>query len=800
MFFFANYEAFRRTQKTVAFGTLPSMEARADRMGIPILDPITGAIHGDGIISATRITRWASTVLQGLPAPNINRLANNYQSLQGFKQDSDKGDIRYDQYLSSKLNVFFRYSHRLLHQFEPAVIDGPSGGNSNGNVRVLNQQMAFGSTYTLSPTSILEFRMGISRTEGGKTPIFVGTEPLVARLQIPNAPTDPRFTGGIHKQNLNGYTAFGVQSSNPQFQNPFVWNPKFNYTKLLGKHSLKAGYEYQRIETDIDDFNPKMGSDNYSGRFSQVAGSPNNDLQFMADILFGARSQYQLNNSVIVNLRQQMNFFYLQDDWKLSRKLTLNLGVRYEVATPQYEAANRISNFIPESNSLAIAKDGSIYDRALVNMDRNNFAPRIGLAWSVLPKTVIRKGYGISYIHFNRMGGENLLSYNLPHVINPIADQRAPFSGTGLGLPLCTNLNQGPQTCFRPTEQGYPNNFLSASNINQINVRANHMPGNLPTGYNQSWHFSIQLELGKNLVLDMGYVGTRGVNLLILGDLNQARPNGATENLSIQARRPIQNFGFIQTAFPGDFLNYHALQAKIEKRFSQGLYFLNSFTWSKAIDNASGHLETGNGDNSRVNIRDLRNERGLGGYDQPFNNTSTVVYELPFGRGRKSGSNMNKVADLAIGGWRLTAINFATSGTTVNLTYGPAAAFQVSGAPNYRPNIIGDPVTPAASRTENNWLNAANVQIPTDRSRPFGNAGRNIVRGPRIDVMNLGLHKEFSLTERFKLEFRTEAFNALNKTNFDSPNSNRSSGGFGTITSTNLNPARQVQFALRLAF
>lgn len=298
----------------------------------------------------------------------------------------------------------------------------------------------------------------------------------------------------------------------------------------------------------------------------------------------------------------------------------------------------------------------------------------------------------------------------------------------------------------------------------------------------------------------MGYVGTRGVNLLILGDLNQARPNGPTENLSLQARRPIQNFGFIQTAFGAGFLNYHALQGKIEKRFSEGLYLLNSFTWSKAIDNASGHLETGNGDNSRVNIADLRNERGLGGYDQPFNNTTTVLYELPIGRGRKWGSNMNKVADLAIGGWRFTAINFATSGTTVNLTYNPAAAFQVSGAPNYRPNIIGDPVTPAASRTENNWLNAANVQLPTDRSRPFGNAGRNIVRGPRIDVMNLGLHKEFSLTERFKLEFRTEAFNALNRTNFDNPNSNRSSGAFGTITSTNLNPARQVQFALRLAF
>lgn len=800
IFFFSNYEGFRRTQRAVAFATLPSMTARTGRLGIPILDPITGAIYGDGVIPQSRITPWARAVLDGLPAPNLDRVANNYQSLPGFTQDSNKGDIRYDQYLSSKLTAFVRYSHRLLNQFEPGVIDGPSGGNNNGNVRVLNQQLAFGTTHTLSPTSILEFRMGISKTEGGKTPIFVGTEPLVARLGIPNAPTDPRFTGGVYTQNVNGFTAFGVQSSNPQFQNPFVWNPKVNYTKLLGKHSLKMGYEFQFIETDIDDFNPKMGSDSYAGRFSQVTGTPNNDLQFLGDFLFGARSQYQLNNSVIVNLRQRMNFFYLQDDWKVSRNLTLNLGLRYELATPQWEGQNRISNFIESTRTLALAKAGSIYDRALVNMDRNNFAPRIGLAWSALPKTVIRSGYGISYIHFNRLGGENLLSYNLPHVLNPIADQRAPFSGAGAGLPLCTSLNVAPQTCFLTQMQGYPNNFLSLNNIVQANVRTNHIPGDLPSGYTQSWHFSIQRELAKDWVLDVGYVGTRGVNLMILGDLNQARPNGPTENLSINARRPIQGFGFIQTAFGAGFLNYNALQAKIEKRFGQGLYLLNSFTWSKAIDNASGHLETANGDTSRVNYNDLRNERGLSGYDQPFNNTTTVLWELPFGRGRKFGSSWNKATDLALGGWRFTAINFATSGTTVNLTYSPAAAFQVSGAPAYRPNIIGDPLVPEAQRTVQSWLNPANVLLPTDRSQPFGNAGRNIVRGPRMDVMNLGLHKEFALTERFRLEFRTEAFNALNRTNFDNPNGNRSSGAFGTITSTNQNPARQVQFALRLAF
>jgi hypothetical protein len=190
------------------------------------------------------------------------------------------------------------------------------------------------------------------------------------------------------------------------------------------------------------------------------------------------------------------------------------------------------------------------------------------------------------------------------------------------------------------------------------------------------------------------------VNLLILGDLNQARPNEPGENVALPARRPISNFGYIQSAFGAGFLNYHALQTKVERRFADGLYFLNSFTWSKGIDNASGHLEAQNGDGSRVNIRDLRNERGVSGYNQTLNNTTTLIYDLPFGKGRRYASGWNTPVDLILGGWRMTMINFAASGTPVNLTYSPASQFQVSGAPPYRPNITGDPCSrgPAHAR------------------------------------------------------------------------------------------------------
>jgi hypothetical protein len=802
MFFFADYEGFRRVSKQVTFADVPTLDQRQGNLGIPIRNPYTGEVYADGRIPQNLITPWAREVLSQLPAPNLNTTARNLQTLPRRTDQNDKGDVRYDQYFNESLNGFVRYSHRLLNNLEPPAIPGLAGGDSNGNVRVLNQQIAFGATKTLSPTSLLEFRMGVSLTEGGKTPLFVGTEPLAQRLNIPNAPTDPRFTGGIYAQQISGYTSLGVQGSNPQFQNPFVVNPKVNWSKIAGRHSLKAGYEFQHISTEIDDFNPKAGTDVYAGRFSQApipAGTPVpgnvNALQNLADFLLGARSRYQLNTANIVNLRQRMNFFYLQDDFKVSPKLTLNLGIRYEVATPQWERDNALSNFDPATNTIIQASDGSIEDRALVRVDRNNWAPRVGGAYQLTSKTVLRAAYGMSYIHFNRLGGENLLAYNLPWILNPFVDQIPAGAG---GLPLCTSLDQRGGTCFRPTQQGYPNGFLSVNNVNQTLVRTNYIPQDLSSGYIHSYHFTIQQELPMKFVLDLAYVGTRAEKLMILGDFNQARPNNVGENISLQARRPLQNFGYIQAAFPGGFLNYNALQVKVERRFSEGFYFLNSFTWSKAIDNASGHLEANNGDNSRVNFRNLDAERGLSGYDVPFLNATTILYDIPFGRGRKFGNSWNRGFDAVLGGWRITAINFAQSGIPVNLSYDPSSAFQVSGAPTYRPNITGNPVLPESERSPSRWLNPATVVIPTDVSQPFGNAGRNIVRAPSLHQLNFGLHKDFSITERQTLQFRMEAFNFFNKTNFNPPNGNRSSGSFGQITSTQ--PARQIQFALRYAF
>ncbi|MBI4874187.1 MAG: TonB-dependent receptor [Acidobacteria bacterium] len=791
-FFFADFEGLKRVQRQLSFSTIPTLDQRQGIFTMPIRNPYTNAVYSNGVVPKSEITTFASKVFGVLPAPTRSGISNNYDSMPRVPTVDNKGDGRLDHYFGSKLTAFFRYSHREYNQTDNPIIPLPLGAdNSQGNVNIVNKQGAGGVTYTLSPTSLVEFRMGITQTIGGKWPLQIGMPNMQEEYGIPGLPTDPAIAGGLSTQSIGGYQGLGRRGSTPQFQNPVVINPKVNYSKIVSRHTMKTGWEFQRIHTEILDFSPQYGNDSYSGQFSRPTGAGQNNIFNVADFLYGARSRYGLANWTVVNYRQRMNFFYFQDDFKLSPKLTLNLGLRYEYATPQWEADNRLSNYDPAAVKTFPAKSGSIYDRALVKPDCNNWSPRIGFAYSLLKNTVVRGGYGISYIHFNRMGGENILSYNGPHVIDIAIDQLPD-------KPLCA-AGEGSPNCFRPTMMGYPAGMVAPEKFSTLNARTNYTPADNRTAYVQSWHFTIQCELARDLVLDVAYVGNRGVKLMILGDYNQARPNNPGENLVLQARRPIQTFQYIQISWGGGFSNYHALQTKLEKKFSRGLYLLNSFTFSKSIDNAAGHLETANGDNSRVNYRDLRNEKGVGSYNQPLNNTSTLVYDLPYGKGRRFGSSAHSLVQGVVGNWRLTAINTMTSGMPVNLSYGPTAQFSVSGAPTYRPNITGGAMAPVAQRNIDNYFNKDNVQLPVNPLFPFGNAGRNIARGYAFYQADMGLHKDFPVwREGRRIEFRSEFFNLFNRTNFASPNSSRSSSGFGTIRGTS--PARMIQFALKFVF
>jgi hypothetical protein len=802
LFFFGNYEGFRRATRSFALASIATMEQRqgifrdANGNPLPLRNQITGAVYANGQIPQSEITAFARQVFGDLPAPNRPGFANNYESLPRASQEDNKGDVKVDYYINSKLNVFGRYSHRRADAFEEASLPTPSGGSSNGFVAEMNRQGVFGGTYTLTPTSLLDFRMGLSRSEGGRRPIEIGNGNMLTLYGIRGLTEDPEYAGGLNTQNLGGYTSLGRQASNPQFQNPTVYNPKVNYSRFLGRLSLKAGYEYQRIHTEIQDFTPQYGRDSYSGQFTRPATAAANSVYNLADFLLGFRSNYDAANVLVAQYRQQMHFFYLQTDWKVSSKLTLNLGARYEFATPQYEAQNRLSNFDPATNTLVPATDGSFRSRSGIEPDKNNWAPRIGFAYTVTPKTVIRSGFGMSYIHFNRLGGENILSGNIPWVLRPAIAQQPSQGLCAVGQPI--------QTCFRPTQDGYPDGFLDPANVNTRTTRTLHIPVDTRTAYTASWHFSVQRELSRDLVLDVGYVGNRTNKLVILGDLNLARFNGPGENTPLLDRRPIVGFTQIQTAPPLGWANYHSLQVRLERRFTSGFYLLNSFTYAKALDNAAGHLETFFGFDSRTNIFDLSNEKGVSSYDQTFNNTTSMVYDLPVGRGRRWGSGWSRPLDLVAGGWRVTLINTMTSGLPGSLSYNTTARQQVGTVGNaIRPNIVGSNLyIPSEQREWFRWLDPTAVQpvqdVPTAVANPFGNAGRGTIRGEPFYQADLGIHKDFAITERFRLEFRSELFNLLNTTNFLVPDTNRSSVAYGTVTSTRA--ARQAQFALKLLF
>jgi len=799
-FFFADYEGFRRVSHSPQFATIPTPAMRAGNLGVPVTNPLTGKVYADGVIPTSDMTPFARAVLAALPDPNAVQSgapSNNYVSAPGTPTNNDKGDVRYDEYFGQKLALFGRYSQSNTRIFSPAAIPGAAGGNANGNVYIRNLQAVPGITYTITPTSILEARVGFDYTEAGKNPIGLGQP--AGDFAVPNLPADPSFAGGLYSLNFGGgFSQLGRQSSNPQYQYPIVLDPKINFTKIVGRHSLKIGFEYQMIDTAVSDFHPKYGVDNYTGFFTNATGKTLNgagqQLYSLADFMFGLRNHYEQNNNPVAHLRQRMYFGYLQDDFKVNEKLTLNLGVRYEFATPQWERDNHLSNFDPTTNTMILAKSGSLYDRALVHPDPHNWAPRIGLAYSVNPKTVIRSAYGISYVQFNRLGGENLLAYNGPFVVDAVIDGQTPTQAGG----VCTSVSDPAGACFRPTYLGFPDDFASPAAFDPAKTQVRYIPADNRTGYVQSWHFSVQREMGKGFLLDVGYVGNHSVGLMILADANQAVPNLQGQNLSINARRPIPGFTTIEQAFSSGFGSYNALQVKLEKRYMAGLSLSNSFTWSKAIDNAPGHLENYDGDNSRINIRNRASERGISSYDQPFNDTLSLLYDLPFGKGRRFDIS-NRALDLLAGGWGVNLINTMTSGLPLNITYSASSQYQVSPLLSTRPNLVSSQVTtPEGQRTTTNYLNAAAFALPS-YTQPFGSAGRNIARGYPFYQLDFGLHKNFNLwSESSYLQFRAEAFNLLNQTNFSPPSTTYNSTTFGSIRATF--PARQIQLALKLYF
>lgn len=800
LFFFGDYEGQRQLQRYLNFDSIPDASDRSgilinpsNGQGVAVTNPLTGAIYPAGTqIPVSQMNPFAAAVLNALPTPNGPNRSNNYEALLLIRDYYDKYDAKLDYQMSSRMSSFLRFSQRKDVQYYQPDLPGPSGGGGNGYIHAIQQQAAIGYTYAITGTSLLDARFAFDHILAGKTPPYLGGASMQSLYGgFAGLPTTSNLTGGLNTQTVSGFNGFGRQSTNPQFQNPTSFNPKLNYTWIKGRHSVKAGYEFVAVRTEVLDVNPLYGSDTYSGQFSKPAGGTGDSTSYdLADFYFGLPNAIGLGNNVVTNQRQHIHSLYAQDDFRITPKLTLNLGLRWEFATPIWERDNLWANFNPATNSLVQATNGSLFNRALVHPNYKDFGPRIGLAYNIDQKTVIRTGYGISYSFFNRVGSA-LESINSPQINFGNLSQGAPTVGS---------------TTFLTTQNSFGTGIANPATFNPITTNIDYVDPNSPWPMIQSWLFSIQHQFSSNTVLEVAYNGNHSTHLPIIGDWNQAVANLPGASLGVQARRPDQQFGAITWVDPAGSNNYNGMSARFEHRSSNGLYFLNSFTWSKALGDSEQALEVFPGYTvaNAQNIRNLSGEYGPSSFDVQLMNTTTMVYELPFGKGRKYATSLNPVAEALFGGWEVNGINTAHSGPAINVNYGPSAANDVTGAiADYRglavlrPNVTGAPIDQNTNGIVNTYFAGYTFSTPP-ATNPFGNLGRNAFRGPDFWQLDTGIDKSFRIHEEMRIQFRSEFFNILNHTNFSPPTATTTSSAFGTIRSTYA--PRQIQFALKLLF
>jgi hypothetical protein len=837
LFYFLDYEGFRQVLKPLSVLTLPTQNELNGVLVVPVKNPLTGVTYAAGTaIPAAAINPLSEQIIgysknfsSALPQTGLASTGvatSDYAVQVPFTDNADKGDLRFDWQISPTRSSFLRVSDRKEDAINFPTIPIPLDGQTNGHIRLLDQQIAAGYTETFGSNKVLDVRMGLDRTKAGKYNLSIGN---TAFNNIPGLPTtNAVVAGGLPSISISGgFTAFGRQSTNPQWQDPAFIDPKVNFTWVKGRHSMKFGYEYEHLWMAVNDNNPLYGSFTFGGGYSNGGGSTVADT-YWADFLFGLTNTYSLANFYEAHLTNNTHNLYAQDDWHALPNLTLNLGLRWEYTSPYADLYGRTSNFDPTTqtvltttpgavagNGITPVSDGGTYGKTLVNPDYHDFAPRVGFAYSVDPKMAIRGGFGLSYAHYTRAGSGDILSINAPQAQFAAVSQIAPTTGDHCGSPLPAQIiAEGATTpsCFATADQGFPSGLVTSFNPATDNITW--VPKNTKDSYVESYFLDVQRTLLKNSVLDIAYVGNHGLKL-------QGFVNGNQKNPSLGFARPFANWPSDITEALNEFWsNYNALQVKYEQRMDFGLTLLNSFSWEHSLDNASASLE-GNTP-SPQDGNNLRADYGQSDYNLPLQNVTSLVYELPVGQGRRFLNERGPVNEV-LGGWQVSIINTAQAGTPFNLTYGPNGAQAVSpqisatyrGANEYRPNIVkGQPVTQGVShRAANtgyvNYVNYAAFQLPAIKSgttvlSPFGDATRNPGRTPPFNEMDMALNKRFATpVERMKVEFRTEFYNLFNHTNYYLPSTISGTQGAapssgGQITST-FTP-RVIQFGLKILY
>ncbi|MEO8500345.1 MAG: TonB-dependent receptor [Vicinamibacteria bacterium] len=784
-FFFVDYEGTRITRGVTRLTVVPTADQRAGI--IPgVRDPLTGVAFPGGVIPANRIDPYAAAIMALVPLPNQPG-ANNFFRQADLLDNSDRILGRLDYKLDQSNSVFARYIYSNRDRQIPGafggVIDG-TGTSGFGNQKIKTNAAVFGWTHILSTSMVNEFRFSWSKSDADAVHQAFGLAPPAAAT-IPGTITNPVVAGGFPGISIDGF--FGGSGLGRLGSPDFL--PKFQHTNqmefveslswLKGNHSLKFGADIMApMKNQYYDVPAGRGALRFRNSFTGNA---------MGDYLLGYVADFQLSNVWVVEQRHWASMFYVQDDWKVNSKLSLNLGLRYDFITPALEANNAQTNFNPAGGgSLVFAKDGSLDERGLVKADKNNFAPRIGIVYTLDEKTVLRGGWGIFYNLFDRVGSEDQLALNLPGLNNSSVTQTS-------GSPVFFLKNGMPVTSFLAA----PNLDPAAGQLKTKRIRA--VANDAPKTQVTQASVGFQRELIKGLVLTTDFVYTKGTNLASLINLNQPLPNAAGNNAL--GPLPYPNFGFVEWRAQDSKSEYKGVDLGLERRFAKGYGFGVSYTLGDSKDNASEQLSTQGSNAFPQNSRDVSLWYGPSDYDVRHRLAVNFVAELPFGEGKKYATS--GAGKAILGGWTLSGIYTFRSGRpfTVNQS-GNNVGTNMTGLPN----LSGDPESgvdrscnsPTDCASVVKWFNTGAFQAVT--SGTFGNEQRNQLRGPTYKSLDFTLQRRFNVSKKVATILRWDVFNALNTVNFGLPNRNLTdTANVGTITSLGGDP-RLMQVSLRLTF
>jgi hypothetical protein len=546
---------------------------------------------------------------------------------------------------------------------------------------------------------------------------------------------------------------------------------------------MKFGLNITWLQSYLSNPQQELGNLQFTGNYTRNPAN-NSGGDAIADLLLGPMTRAQFSDSVYMNLRAPWDQFYAQDEWRVNQRLTLNFGVRYELNSHFVEKDNGIS--MPDLSKPGIlefilAEDGSRFSRALIKDDKNLIVPRFGFAYRLKDRTVLRGGYGMFVANYTAPGGAQFLETNPP---NHIKVQESTDS-KNVTLRLST---------------GVPADALTPEKARSLVFSTYDPEPKMPVSH--QWNFNIQQQLAQDWLFEAGYFGNKGNHLINRIDGNYALPGPGNVNnnrIYTQAYWPgtdivVKPLGQFYSHNWNGNTNFNSLQVKVEKRFSSGFTLLSSFIWSKTLGDVNGFAATGSASNS--GIQDPRNrklEKSLADQHIGKRFVSSFIYELPFGRSKQMGASWNRGLDAVFGGWSLAGI--------VTVHSGRPGGLSVEGNPSNsstftRPNVVSGQSWYLSSdeRSMGEWFNTAAFSKPEPYT--YGNAGRNIIIMPGAWNFDAAIYKQFVFTERLRLQFRFEAFNAFNHPNWGQPNLAFGNVAFGTIGSASA--PRNLQFGLKL--